>query len=249
MMQFTLGSIDFNTGTPDQNGALWFLDKVEGWDSPPQRIQTVEPSSRHGSISTQNLLGARALVLGGVCKTSGGVNGYWAAYNNLLGATAALGVPITLTGYEDVAKSLQVTRAQEVRIEMGVGSFRFEVPMSAADPVKYGDTQTIITVNPGSTVALVNTGTFDSAKMTGTMKGTGTLRLTHQETGRYVSLDTLPTDAVLDFNDRTVEDSGGVNLYGQMSASSQWWTVPPGTSHVVNSGTAGVTLTYYSAWA
>ena len=67
-VRITLDGHDFNIGTPEANGVYWFIREWDGWDSPPQRQTTAAPQSRHGLVMSTNLLGARAIVLTGVCK-------------------------------------------------------------------------------------------------------------------------------------------------------------------------------------
>lgn len=247
MMKMVLNTIEMNTGVADSNGALWYMTGIEGWDAPSLRQGQIEPSSRHGNVPTVNLLGARALVLTGVCKTTGGEAGFWKAYNRLQGETAHLATPVPLIGTEDVDKVCMVLRAGTPKTTIKPGSFEFEVPLTAPDPLKYATTSTTVSIAPGQTKTLVNAGTFDSDRITALNTSQGTTRLTHVGTGRYVATDTVPINSAFDYQTRTVMGNS-INQYGQVASSSIWWALQPGSNQIRNDGAVAMSLNFYSAW-
>lgn len=249
MTTMTLGAITFNNGVPDANGALWYVSEWEGWDSPNLRQSFVEPTSRHGSVLSESLLGVRALSIQGICKAPT-ESAFWASYNRLLGVAANLKTPTTFTVQEDVLKTLYVVRSGEVRNRFkGVNAFEFEVPLSAPDPLKYGNAVGPVAIGASGSQVLTNAGTFSSWNLVVTATSSGTIDLTNNLTGQTLTTSGTSVDSgtVYDFNARTAY-SGNVNRYFQLAANSQWWGLGSGANTIQNNGTAPVSITYRSAW-
>lgn len=249
MTDMDLGGISMNTGTADANGALWYVTGWEGWDSPNLRQSFGDPTSRHGQVVQESLLGSRAVNLSGVCKAPSS-GAFWTAYNRLLAVTAVLRTPIALTVTEDVAKTLYVIRSGQVRHRMiGNSAFEFEVPLLAQDPLKYAAAAAPTTINAAASATLTNTGSFQTQKVTVTTTSAGTVSLTNNATGQTFGTGdtTAASGTVYEFSGRTAY-AGSDNRYFQLAASSQWWSLEPGANSIVNGGTANVSITFRSAW-
>jgi hypothetical protein len=245
-MKIVLNDIEMNTGVADTGGALWYVDGLDGWDSPNLRQSTLDPTTKHGTLLTEALLGARAVTLRGVCKAPD-EDGFWAAYNRLLGATSGLGVPFDLTVSENVDKRLGVVRGGPVRQAIsGLGSFTFEVPLLAPDPLKYATVPTSTEIAADGQAPVVNAGTFVSFP---TLTASGRVEVENFTTALTLTTgtQTVPAGTEIDTLRRTIY-AGTVNLYEKISPLSVWWGLQPGDNTVRNHGTATVTVTHYDAW-
>lgn len=245
MIPVTVNDIEMNTGIPDSDGSLWYVDGIDGWDSPALRQSTLEPTSKHGSILTETLLGTRAVTVSGLCKCHG-TSGYWASKNHLLGSTSGLGVAFDLRVEEDVIKRLGVVRGGEVRITYFPGNFRFEIPLLAPDPLKYAVATSIVDIPGGEgTEVVVSTGTFATFP---TITTSGLVNIENFSVGLTLrTMEAAPDDTVFDMHERTVY-SDDVNNYGLLSPLSFWWSLQPGENEIRNHGTEDASMTYHDAW-
>lgn len=244
-----LGSQAFNTQVADANGSLYYVTEIDGWDSPAQRQSFQGPASRHGSVILESLLDQRAVTLKGIVKATS-ETAFWISYNYMLGLVNNLYAPILLKMLENpTTKRLSVIRGGAVRQTfVGVGSFEFEIPLIAIDPLKYNDTATTTALAAAGTVALTNTGTFGTYPVvTLTAAGTVVLNNTTYAQTLTTGTDSLPSGTVVDFSARTVL-SGSSNLYTTLDAGSVFWALQPGSNTITNTGTAPVSVTYRDAW-
>ena len=244
MIPITLGPIEMNTGTPDSDVSLWYVDGMEGWDSPALRQSTLDPTSRHGTVVTEALLGARSVVLSGVCKAAG-EEGLWNSYNRLLGVTAGLAVEFDLVVGENVPKRLGVVRGGNPRIDIQPGHFKFEVPLLAQDPLKYAVDPTTETVPTSGSVALTNVGTFSTLPQITTSGDVEVENFTTALTLRT----SLPVSSGTTFDARTRTAFAGTDdQYSKLSPTSVWWSLLPGANEIRNHGSDDVDIIFHSAW-
>lgn len=75
----------------------------------------------------------------------------------------------------------------------------------------------------------------------------GTVTLTNEETADSVVLADLPGTATVDFKARSVI-VGGVDEYGTVQPSPQWWKLQPGVNSITATGATSVTVQYRSGW-
>ena len=249
MLQVDIGAIQMNTGTPDANGSLWYVTDIQGWDSPDLRSNTIGPSSKHGVVISQAMLGGRTMVISGVTKTTSEAN-FWDAYNSLLGQTSTLFTPITMKVYESTGtKTIGVVRGGLPRLQIFPGSIVWQITMMAPDPLKYSDTVHTEAMPTAAAHTWTNDGTFPTFNLVATTTGAGTVSLTESSSGMVVSSgsSSLPSGTVIDFRKQTVV-SGSTDLYAQLTPSSAFFGLNPGSVTVTRGGTAPLNLAVYPAW-
>lgn len=248
-MRIDLHGLPFNDEIPNTNGSLWYVTGMEGWDSPDLRQSFQDPTSRHGSVMTESMLGSRAVVLEGVVK-SPNETAFWAAYNRLNGLTNNLFQPRFLKVYEvPTPKQVAYIRGGAVRMSMiGMSSFTFEVPLICPDPLKYASAPLTVSLLAGATATITGEGSFEAYPVV-TMSAAGTFALENVTTGQRTTTGTnvLPSGTVIDFKKRTVM-SGAVNLYTALQPSSVWWALQPGPNQITNFGGTAVSVQYQDAW-
>ena len=248
-MRVDLGSLQFNMPTPDDNGTTWLVikDGIDGWNGPGQRQTSQPATSKHGAQLLESMLDTRPLVLKGIVKATTEET-FWFAYNDFLGATNNLFTPIDLVVYEHYPKKIGVIRGGTPRIPLdGIGSFTFELPLLALDPLKRLLEQQNIPVAAGDTVPLVNQGNFETWPVV-TVLTPGSIRLTNTVSGQVTRTRTnVAVGDVLDFKNKRLSH-GTNNLYGSLDPTSMWWAIQPGTNPIVNAGTAGVRIDFYDTF-
>lgn len=254
-LQVSLGSIDFNTETPDSDGNLWYItEEIEGWDSPAQRLSELTIPTRHGGKTTQNLYAARSLLLKGLCKAST-LNNYYEAKYHLQAVTNALRVPILLKVTEDVQRRMSVIRSGQVRTaQAGMRAFTFEVNLRADDPFKYSEVlhSANLVANVGQTIA--NAGsvrTYPTAELNDSVSSTwavvnyelgdgtvgpGTWRTTHPH----------PSGTVVDMDAVTAYAGTGDSMFAFVRSDADWWWLEPG-DNLVQSDHATI-IRWRDAW-
>lgn len=115
-MRIDLHGRQFSTLVPDADGTEWMMTEWEGWDSPSQRQSLISPTSQHGGVLTESLLGTRALTLTGVVKARTEAL-FWKAWNDMLALSSNLVTTRSLVVYEGLnPKKMGVIRAAEVRL-------------------------------------------------------------------------------------------------------------------------------------
>lgn len=247
-MLISLGDIDFNTNTPDSDGSIWLATTFTGWDSPPQQNGMLNYTSKDGAARQFATYGARALVIGGICKTNSEAN-FWKSWYRLTGTLAFLNTEATLEVVEgSTSKFLQVVRASDLNMNIDAGWFEFNIPLSAANPTKYDDATTQAFAASASH-ALNNVGNYLSEDLVITVTGAGTVILKNNLTGRTLTTGDAGVEVgtVFDLRERTAILSG-VSVNDLLSPRSEWWNLYPGSNTVQNDGTAALTVDYKSAW-
>src|SRR5881409_2398697 len=62
-LRASLGSVDL--GAVDSDGTAWYLQTLEGWDSPESRSEFTEREGDHGAWASPVYLGSRPITLSG----------------------------------------------------------------------------------------------------------------------------------------------------------------------------------------
>lgn len=247
-MRIDLYDLQFNTMAPDADGASWYITDLEGWDTPNFRYSSQGPSSRHGVVILEHMMSERVLLLRGVVKAPAEPQ-FWTAYNKLLGQVNNLLEPRTLKVYETTPKECYVVRGGPPRLRFsGVGSFTFEVALTAMDPLKY--TSTAKTGTLTNNILLNNAGTFSTYPVI-TTTSVGTVFLDNLADPNYDAFSTgsndLPSGTVIDFQKRTVVN-GTSNYFQSLAPSSVFWALLPGSNQIQSTGTAGLSYSFRDAW-
>lgn len=156
-MQATLGSLAL--GTVDADGVAWYLQTLEGWDSPDSRSEFTDREADHGSWASPVYLSSRPITLGGTIV---------APSRDLLEdameqVRVAAGLADTvLTVAETVPKQATVRRSGKPLMQYITDTkATYSVLVTAADPRRYSTTlSTATTALPSTTGGLVLPATF-----------------------------------------------------------------------------------------
>jgi hypothetical protein len=150
-LQATLGGVAL--GAVDSAGVAWYLQSLEGWDSPDSRSQFTERESDHGAWAAPVYLGARPITLGGtiVAPSRAALE---LAMDQL---RAAAGLTDTmLTVGEDTPKQATVRRSGKPLMQYVTDTkATYSVMVTADDPRRYSTTlQSGTTYLPSTTGGL-----------------------------------------------------------------------------------------------
>lgn len=241
----TLAGVNFN-GAADVNGTQWLMEELEGYDSPPVKTIIVEGTNRNGGVVASALLGPRPMTIRGLAKATSEAN-FWTAYDGLSDALGSFFATQTLQvteGGSGVVKRLGVITATGLRKKFhGTGSFRFEIPLMAPDPLKYSDALST-TALPAT---VVNTGNFETYPViTLTAGGNYVLANTTQGAGAVITITGAPAGTLLDLNNRTAY-SGATDVYNIVASTSVWWALLPGNNVITKTGGAA-DISWRNAW-
>lgn len=252
--QATLGTLRF--GAVDAAGVAWFLQSLEGWDSPEVRAELQERESDHGSWFSPVYFGARPVTLTGTVEAPDRPSLDSAL--ELLYAAAALS-DTTLTVWESVPRQATVRRSGKVLAQYVTDRVAtWSVMVTAADPRRYSTTlQSGTTGLPTTTGGLTFPVTFPitfsattvsgqiNAVNSGSMDTRPVLTITGPVVAPVVSalypdgtvkqlaysLDLASGDVLtIDTDAHTVMLNGSVSRRRFMTVASGWPTVPAGSS-------------------
>lgn len=244
----TYAGIDFNSGTPDADGATWWIDEFEGWGSPALRRQSVEMTARHGTRQSDSRYDERTIVIGGFVK-AGNEEGYWKAHNKLLAATSGLYGDLPFVVYETVPKQVMARPSMETRIEApnGNSTLRFQVTLVAQNPFKTALTEKTFTLGSGASLTVTNDGTWPAnPSLTtttggyfGIQRGGGGGPLLGSDPDKG-----LAAGAQVDFEERTFINHLGENVYGKLGSGARWFSLLPGDNEISNQGASAFTFKF-----
>lgn len=133
-LQATLGTL--RLGAVDSLGVAWFLQSLEGWDSPEVRAELQDRESDHGSWASPVYLGSRPITLTGTVKAADRPS-LQNAMDQLYAAAAV--TDTTLAVWEGVPKQAIVRRSGKVLAQYVTDSVAtWSILVTAADPRRYG---------------------------------------------------------------------------------------------------------------
>lgn len=236
--------IAFNTGIPDANGSIAWLDKLDGWAAPGESMSTLQPSADDGVQVTSHRYNERAVICGGIFTTTSEA-GAWGTYNAVL-RLLRKGNRCELTVSEaGVIKGLMVVRGGAPLLDLSPGVITYQLSVMAPNPYKFGGIQSIV-VPAGGQVTITNTGT--AATPYWQMQAAGAGRFAMRIGQRLMTTDTTSvTNADLRRDTKTFT-SNGVNRYGALATTFAWAAIEPGTNQVFNTGDTPVTVSWRDAW-
>lgn len=273
-LQATLGTL--RLGAVDASGVAWFLQNVEGWDSPEVRAEFQEREADHGSWASPVYLGSRPITLSGTVEAQSRT-ALQAAMEQLY--VAASLSDTTLTVWESPAKQAVVRRSGKPLVQyVSDRVATYSVMVTAADPRRYGSTlQSGTTGLPSTTGGLVFPATFPitfsattvSGQINAVNSGTIDTRPVLTITGPVVaptisglypdgsvrqlvySQDLQTGDTlVIDTDAHSVTLNGAVSRRRFLTISSGWPAIPAGASvaYQFQSGTYNPTAMLTASW-
>ncbi|NUS29822.1 MAG: hypothetical protein HOV92_37165 [Streptomyces sp.] len=135
-LQATLGGVAL--GAVDSAGVAWYLQTLEGWDSPESRGAFTERESDHGAWASPVYLGARPITLAGTIVAPSRAALELAM--DQLGAAAGL-TDTVLTVGEVTPKQATVRRSGKPLMQYVTDTrATYSVMVTAADPRRYSTT-------------------------------------------------------------------------------------------------------------
>jgi hypothetical protein len=233
--------------TLDADGVRWVKNSLEGWDSPPVRIDDWDKTGRHGGFGPSRLYGARLLTLNGMAHCPDMATAF--AVRDRLHTMPGMSGSGALVMHEYVDKAVTVMLGGEIRVSMPMPLprpyVRFQIPLVAHDPFKRGASHTT-TVASGATVSAPNAGTA-AADMVVTLTTGGTVILSAG--GVTLTTGALPAGAVIDTGATSVRDSTGDDLFTLVSLPPLWPAIPAGGGPVGQLGTANLSVVHFDTYA
>lgn len=241
MTVFTLGSISFNTGSPDSDGIVWY-GRVEGWDEISNRTEAVGRPAQHGGITLSNFYDARQMTVFGTAVGEN-ITDYYLAKNKIANETNMLtpfaSPELVLVHAEDVSKQMVVVRTSLKTMCIDELHLQFEMTLRADNPFKYAYAASALTTS-GTAVNAGNVATPPAFTLSSS--GAPVLTLGARTVAAVAS---LPAGTVVNFYRMTVLD-GGTNYFGSMDPASDFFDLAPGNNSVAS--TVAGTWSWRSAW-
>jgi hypothetical protein len=272
--QATLGTL--RLGATDTAGVNWFLQSLEGWDSPEVRAELQDREADHGSWASPVYLGSRPVTLAGTVEAPDRA-ALDAALDQLYAAASL--TDTTLTVWESTPKQATVRRSGKVLAQHVTDrTATWSVLVTAADPRRYSTTlQTGTTGLPTTSGGLtfpvtfpvtfsavtisgqinaINAGSMDTRPIitiAGPVVAPSVSALYPDGTLRQLiySLDLASGDVlVIDTDAHTVILNGGVSRRRFMTVSGGWPTIPASSSvnYQFQSSTYNATAMLTATW-
>jgi hypothetical protein len=272
--QATLGTL--RLGAVDAAGVAWFLQSLEGWDSPEVRSEFQDREADHGAWASPVYLGSRPITLSGTVEAPDRAS-LDTALDTLYVAAALTDTPLTV--WETTPRQAVVRRSGKVLAQHVTDrTATWSVLVTAADPRRYGTTlQSGTTGLPSTTGGLtfpvtfpvtfsattvsgqinaVNSGTLDTRPVltiAGPVVAPTVSALYPDGTVRQLiySQDLATGDSlVIDTDAHTVVLNGATSRRRFMTVSGGWPTIPAGSSvnYQFQSGTYNATAMLTATW-
>lgn len=272
-LRASLGSVDL--GAVDSDGTAWFLQTLEGWDSPDVRAEFTDREADHGAWASPVYLGSRPVTLAGTIVAPS--RAVLESAMERLRAAAAL-TDTVLTVWETVSKQAAVRRSGKVLVQYVTDTVAtYSVMVTAADPRRYSTTQLSGTTGLPATsgglafpsafpitfsatvvsgqINAVNAGSADSRPVltiTGPVVAPVIAALYPDGTVRQLiySLDLVTGDVLTIDTDAHTVLLGSVSRRRFMTVAGGWPTIPAGSSvnYQFQSGTYNATAMLTAAW-
>ncbi|MEU9405030.1 hypothetical protein AB0E08_04880 [Streptomyces sp. NPDC048281] len=273
-LQATLGSVAL--GAVDANGVAWFLQTMEGWDSPDARSEFTDREADHGAWASPVYLSSRPITLGGTitAPTQALLETAMEQLRSAAGLTDTL-----LTVAETIPKQATVRRSGKPIMQYVTGNTAtYSVMVTAADPRRYSTSLSAgTTALPSTTggltfavtfpvtfsattvagsIAAVNSGNFETRPVltiTGPVVAPSIAALYPDGTVRQLiySLDLASGDVLtIDTDARTVLLNGAISRRRFLTVSGGWPTIAAGQSvtYQFTSSTYNATTTLTATW-
>ncbi|MEU9349025.1 hypothetical protein AB0D74_48295 [Streptomyces sp. NPDC048278] len=273
-LQATLGTLTL--GAVDANGVAWFLQTMEGWDSPESRSEFTDREADHGAWASPVYLSSRPITLAGTIVAPS--QDLLDDAMDQLRAAAGLADTLLIVS-ETVPKQAAVRRSGKPLMQYVTGSTAtYSVMVTAADPRRYstdlssGTTPlpsttggltfpvtfpvTFSATTVAGTIAAVNSGDFETRPVltiTGPVTAPSIGALYPDGTVRQLiySLDLAAGDVLtIDTDARTVLLNGSISRRRFLTVSGGWPTIQAGGSvtYQFQSSTYNATATLTARW-
>ncbi|MGW0626418.1 phage distal tail protein [Streptomyces sp. NPDC002758] len=273
-LKASLGGVDL--GAVDDDGVAWYLQTLEGWDSPDVRSEFTEREGDHGAWASPVYLGARPITLGGTIVAPSRPQLEQAM--DQLRVAAGL-TDTVLTVWESTPKQATVRRSGKPLMQyLTDTTATYSVMVTAADPRRYSTTlQSGTTGLPSTTggvslpatfpvtfsattvagqINAVNNGTIETRPVltiTGPAVAPTVACLYPDGTVRQLacSQDLQAGDVlVIDTDAHTVVLNGSASRRRFMTVPSGWPTIPANSAvtYQLQSSTYNATATLTAAW-
>ena len=246
-----LVTLDGHPLTGQQREGSWKVNTpLEGWFGRPQPKSRMEPNvNSDGMQATPVEYGSRLITING--RVISRNHGYLHEASNLISALAFRGGAILQVSGHGPTQWAKVDPRSEVETIFVTDTYlRFQIPLEAPDPFKYGKKRTE-SFPLGSSGQVMHRGSVPAwpvVTVTGSAPGGYTLT----RAGRDVTV-TAPLVSgqphTLDMRTGVLR-AGGSRVYGAIS-TAQYWTVAPGLRQTVTAtgtGTATVRVDVYDTW-
>jgi len=215
-LRASLGSVDL--GAVDSDGTAWFLQTLEGWDSPESRSEFTDREGDHGAWASPVYLGSRPITLSGTIIAP--TRDFLEAAMDRLRVAAGL-TDTVLTVWETVPKQTTVRRSGKPLMQYVTDTVAtYSVMVTAADPRRYSTSlQSETTQLPSSsggltppvTPPLTSTAVTVAGEITADNDGTFETRAVFTVTGPADSpqiLTAMPDGSVVFLNYTDILFSG-----------------------------------------
>ncbi|MFB7500019.1 hypothetical protein ACFC09_35970 [Streptomyces sp. NPDC056161] len=273
-LQATLGGVAL--GAVDTAGVAWYLQSLEGWDSPDVRSEWTEREGDHGAWASPVYLGARPITLGGTIVAPSRALLEQAMEQVRVAAGLA---DTVLTVWETVPKQATVRRSGKPLMQyLTDTTATFSVMVTAADPRRYATAvQSLATGLPAVTggltlpaatpwllsasvtdgqVQAVNQGDFETRPVltvTGPVTAPQIQAQMPDGSLRTMSYAQDLTDGdvlVIDTDAHAVTLNGNVSRRRFLTVPSGWPVIPAGsaTSFLFRSSAYSPTATLTATW-
>jgi Siphovirus-type tail component, C-terminal domain len=275
-LAYATAGVTVNFGATDSNGITWLWNKIQGWDGVDTSGGVIQRSGDHGAWPSPQFYQARTLTL--TVTASAPTQSLRDLARENLQQVIPISDLATLTYNEPVPKQIAVRRSGKLTESYPtLTDVTFTCGLVAPDPRKYGTiaktlttvatplppTGTLLTVPftvpftlvaspplPGTTVAVLNAGNFEtrpSITINGPIIGPQLTNVTTGQTVSYSAISLGPADSlVVDFNVRqaTLDNA----TFVPADPFSAWWTLQPGTTTVRLAGTFNTGSSLTVAW-
>lgn len=273
-LQATLGTL--RLGAVDDAGVAWYLQTMDGWDSPEVRADLQDREADHGSWFSPVYFGPRPITLGGTVEAPDRTTLQNAM--DRLQVSAGL-ADTTLTVWEATPKQATVRRSGKLLMQyVSDRTATWSAMVTAADPRRYGTAQqsgtTGLPVTTGGLafpvtfpisfsatsvsgqINAVNQGTFETRPVltiAGPVVAPTVSALYPDGTVRQLiySQDLQTGDVLaIDTDTHTVTLNGAVSRRRFMTVSAGWPTIPAGASvnYQFQSSTYNATAMLTATW-
>lgn len=231
----------------DTYGSKWMLtDDIDGWDSPDSRTGLSAKTGSDGAFFGEGALSGRPLVMRGITKCNSAGN-YWKSRRLLEQTTNLLHTSALMTVDEiDYVLGVQVKRAGRVRMKLsGSSQFSWEIPLIAADPFKYSQTQ-VTGVSIPATVAHAGNATAYPVITVTTVSASDVVITNDSLTGDpAIVIRDAVNGMVINPKRRSLTISGVDNYQKVNISDTNWWGLQPGNNVITCSGVTTATIAYY----